>query len=183
MPERQQTPINPEYVKANKDAVFNAWQHLPAEHQATTALVLLAEVLDTDFGPWLREAIRLTDHHPPDTASPETITIPSSLHPAHFRDLPLPFQPESESGQALAQARLTLPGSTRVWYPSAFDGHNLFFGLVVEYELTCDYFSLADLARLRGTGGQPIQRDPKFTPQTLDDLIAHHARSLQPPDR
>jgi len=179
MPERQPPAINPEYLRACKDTIRSAWQHLPSEHQATMALVLLGGVLGSEYGPWLREAMPLIDHDPHATTLPETIVIPPTLYPESFRNLPLPFQPESESGQALARVRLTLPGSTRVWYPSAFDGRDLFFGLVVELELACDYFSLADLAQLRGEDDQLVQLDAGFTPRTLNDLIAHYARGLE----
>ncbi len=181
MPERQTSAINPEYLRACKDTIRGAWQHLPPEHQATMALVLLGDVLGGDYGPWLREAITLIDYDPQETTTPETLSTPSTLRPEHFRDLPLPFQPEAESGAALARARLTLPGSTRVWYPSAFDGRDLFFGLVVELELACDYFSLDDLAQLRGEDDQPVQLDTGFTPRSLNDLIAHHAQGMEPP--
>ncbi|MFC1959364.1 hypothetical protein ACFLYO_01520 [Chloroflexota bacterium] len=176
---------NAEYLRANKDTILDSWQNLPPEHQATMALVLLSNVLDGQFGPWLHEAMRLQNADPEETVSPEKMVHPpATLQPEHFRKLPLPFQPEAENGQALAQVRLHLPGSYRVWYPSAFDGEDLFFGLVVEYEIACDYFSLTDLAQMRGADSQPVQPDPTFTPRSLDDLTALHAQSLlQPPVR
>ncbi len=184
MPELQRPAINPEYLRLSKDTIFSEWKHLPPEHQATTALVLLAEVLSGQYGTWLREAIRFQDVDPMETISPEAHVIPASLHPDHFRDLPIPFQPESESGQAVVHARLYLPGSHRLWYPSAFDGKDLFFGLVVEAEISCDYFSLSDLAQLRGPDGQPIQHDSTYIRRSLDDLVAQYERglSLQTPD-
>ncbi|MFC1961059.1 hypothetical protein ACFLYO_10155 [Chloroflexota bacterium] len=183
MPEKQ-PHTNAEYLRTQKDTLISAWQNLPPEHQATIALVLLTDVLDGQFGPWLQEAVRLQNANPEATTSPDkVVNIPTSLQPEHFRHLPLPFQPESEGGHALAQVRLHLPGSYRLWYPSAFDGEDLFFGLVVESEITCDYFSLSDLTQMRGPDDQPVQPDPTFTPHSLDDLIARHVQNLlQPPN-
>lgn len=180
----QQPTISTEDLHTNKNTILASWQNLPPEHQATMALVLLSDVLDGQFGPWLQEAIRLQNAKPEETNSPDEITnCPVTLQPEHFRNLPVPFQPESEGGHALAQARLHLPGSHRVWYPSAFDGKDLFFGLVVEAEITCDYFTLSDLAQMRGEDEQPVQSDPAFTPHSLDNLISHHTEKLlQPPD-
>lgn len=181
----EKRPItNAEYLRTNKDTILASWQNLPSEHQATMALVLLSDVLDGQFGPWLSEALRLQNTDPEATTSPDKITnIPATLQPEHFRNLPVPFQAESESGHALTQARLHLPGSYCLWYPSAFDGEDLFFGLVVESEITCDYFSLSDLTQMRGPDDQPVQSDPTFTPHSIDELIAHHAQNLlQPPD-
>ena len=73
---------------------------------------------------------------------------PELLDAATRQCLPLTFTPEGESATSLAHAKLVLPGSTQAWYPSAFDGQDLCFGLQVEYDITYDYFSLSDLQRL-----------------------------------
>lgn len=176
MPEHPRPAPNPEYLRAIKDTIFNEWKHLPPEHQATTALVLLADVLGSPYGPWLLEAIALRDAGTDETVSPETGSGSSPLRPDHFQSLPQPFQPESESTQALAYARLYLPGSTLAWYPSAFDGHDLFFGLVVEAQLDFDYFSLDDLRRLRNAAGRGVQIDLRYTARSLGELQASYER-------
>ena len=76
----------------------------------------------------------------------------------------------------MAYARLYLPGSTRAWYPSAFDGHDLFFGLVVEAEIDFDYFSLTDLHHLHNAEGRGVQLDHRYTPQPLGELQTAYER-------
>src|SRR5258708_6709054 len=50
---------NPEDVLKLKDIVLEHWQQLPAQHQASMALVLLATMMEGEWGDWLRNAIAL----------------------------------------------------------------------------------------------------------------------------
>lgn len=42
-----------------KGNLFAAWEHLPLEHQATTTLLLLEKMLESDFRAWVRQTISL----------------------------------------------------------------------------------------------------------------------------
>ena len=163
-------------MRSLKDTLFAQWRHLPPEHQATTALTLLAEVLGGPHGPWLLEAIALRDATANETVSPDVERVSPTLQPGHFSELPQPFQPEFGKRRSVAYARLYLPGSTRAWYPSAFDGHDLFFGLVVEAEIDFDYFSLTDLHHLHNAEGRGVQLDHRYTPRPLGELQTAYER-------
>ncbi|GAB4422324.1 MAG: hypothetical protein Kow00106_19480 [Anaerolineae bacterium] len=68
MAERESRPLSPEDLLRLKDEIVARWRQLPPEHQATMALVLFQQVLEGDYGPWLRGAARTLD--PPDSESP-----------------------------------------------------------------------------------------------------------------
>jgi len=59
-PGEQSQPLSdPEGLLQLKDQLFDAWRQLPGEHQATTVLALVGEVMAGEQGPWLREALVL----------------------------------------------------------------------------------------------------------------------------
>ena len=59
------------------------------------------------------------------------------------------------------------PDANWTWYPTEFDGRDLFFGLVDGLEAELGYFSLRELQEVRGGLRLPIERDLDFQPQTL----------------
>ena len=101
---------------------------------------------------------------------------PPRCNPATFQNFRSPSSPNRKAATAVAYARLYLPGSTRAWYPSAFDGHDLFFGLVVEAEIDFDYFSLTDLHHLHNAEGRGVQLDHRYTPRPLGELQTAYER-------
>jgi len=62
------------------------------------------------------------------------------------------------------------PDSSWTWYAAEFDGHDLFFGLVIGLETELGDFSLSELQSVRGPWELPIERDLAFKPTTLRDL-------------
>jgi hypothetical protein len=60
------------------------------------------------------------------------------------------------------------------WYASEFDGHDIFFGLVIGFEMELGYFSLSELSSVHGGLGLPIERDRYFTPTSLQELKVKH---------
>jgi hypothetical protein len=62
------------------------------------------------------------------------------------------------------------PDSSWAWYPLEFDGEDLFFGLVVGFEIEAGYFCLSELESVRGRWGLPIERDLWFQPTPLSHL-------------
>lgn len=59
MNERPSSASDPEHWLQLKDSISNQWDQLPAEHQASMALVLFNRVLAGEYGPWLRSAVEL----------------------------------------------------------------------------------------------------------------------------
>ncbi len=76
--------------------------------------------------------------------------------------------------EALAQVKFFTPDSNWTWYASEFDGEDIFFGLVVGFEIELGYFSLSELEAARGPLGLPIERDRYFEPTTLRQLKELH---------
>ena len=50
---------DPEAILGLKDKLLGLWAQLPPEYQATMALVLLQTVMESEWGPWMREALEL----------------------------------------------------------------------------------------------------------------------------
>lgn len=66
------------------------------------------------------------------------------------------------------------PWSNWTWYATEFDGKDIFFGWVVGHEKELGYFSLNELAGVRGPWGLTIERDLYFDPQPLSKVKAMH---------
>lgn len=179
----QRNPFpNKEQLLQLKTELLARWQMLPAAHRASMALVLLQDVLAGDYGPWLQDALllqqgRIQEALPATLLEKEngpTNTDQALFNPKVLENLPLPYTPEGEKHDALAQVKLVVPGDSRVWYVSAFDRQDLCFGLIVETEINYDYFNLSTLQTLQSADGQGVQRDPDFVPQPLDEVQARY---------
>jgi hypothetical protein len=97
------------------------------------------------------------------------------LLPGHLRAvLPKLYNNEHKRMQAIAPIKFFTPDSNWTWYPTEFDGEDMFFGLVSGFEVELGYFSLKELESIRGALGLPVERDLYFTPQTLAELKRHH---------
>ncbi len=70
----------------------------------------------------------------------------------------------------MVQAKFFTPWTNWTWYAVEFDGEDLFFGLVDGHEVELGYFSLDELASVRGPGGLKIERDLYFKPQPLQEI-------------
>lgn len=81
--------------------------------------------------------------------------------------------------EALGQVKYFTPDSNWTWYASEFDGEDLFFGLVIGFEIELGYFSLSELQEVRGPLGLQIERDLYYEPQSLHDLREHHRRERE----
>lgn len=77
---------------------------------------------------------------------------------------------EALGGQAIAHVKFFTPDSSWTFYATEFDGNDLFFGLVDGQEKEIGYFSLAELARVRGPLGLSIERDLYWEPKTLEQI-------------
>lgn len=93
------------------------------------------------------------------------------LLPGHLRAaLPPLYSNEHLGLRAAALAKFFTPDSGWTWYAIEFDGEDVFFGLVSGFEIELGYFTLAELERVRGPLGLPIERDLWFEPQSLREL-------------
>jgi hypothetical protein len=88
--------------------------------------------------------------------------------------LPKRYSTEQHGMKAIAPIKFFTPDANWTWYPTEFDGDDLFFGLVSGFELELGYFTLSELEGVRGLFGLPIERDLYFTPKSLHQLRIFH---------
>jgi hypothetical protein len=65
MTESLPTLPKPETLLALKDGILDRWNQLPAEHQASMALVLLGRILEGEYAVWLFDAIETLAENTP----------------------------------------------------------------------------------------------------------------------
>lgn len=90
--------------------------------------------------------------------------------------LPKLYANEKLGMEALAQIKYFTPDSNWTWYASEFDGQDMFFGLVIGFEIELGYFSLSELQEALGPMGLKIERDLHFEPKSLRELREKHNR-------
>ena len=73
-------------------------------------------------------------------------------------------------GKAIAYGKWFTPDAGWTFYATEFDGKDTFFGLVDGHERELGYFSLAELQKVRGPMGLPIERDLHWKPKTLREI-------------
>ena len=78
--------------------------------------------------------------------------------------------PES-TDTLVAQVKFFYPDFGWTWYGIAFDGDDLFYGLVDGHELEFGDFLLSELIENRGKFGCAIERDLYFKPTRVRDLF------------
>lgn len=88
--------------------------------------------------------------------------------------LPPLYSNELQGKQAKSLVKFFLPGSYWTWYASEFDGQDTFFGLVVGHHIELGYFSYKELACLRGSRGQVVERDFHYEARSLEALQSQH---------
>ena len=103
------------------------------------------------------------------------------LMPHYIRkQLPLLYSQEELGLDALARVKFFTPDSDWTWYASEFDGEDTFFGLVDGFEAEFGYFSLSELAQIRGQLGLPVERDLHFKSKPLREIYEEiQARRLK----
>jgi hypothetical protein len=88
--------------------------------------------------------------------------------------LPALYSGEEKGLGAQAQVKFFTPDSSWTWYASEFDGEDIFFGLVIGFEIELGYFSLSELKSVKGPLGLPIERDLHFESKTIQELMDKH---------
>ena len=89
----------------------------------------------------------------------------------NLKALPPLYSQENKGLEAIVQVKFFTPDANWTWYATEFDGKDTFFGLVDGHEKELGYFSLAELKKIRGKLGLPIERDRWFTPKPLAELM------------
>ena len=88
--------------------------------------------------------------------------------------LPPLYSGEEKGLGALARVKFFTPDSSWTWYASEFDGEDIFFGLVIGFEIELGYFSLSELKSVKGPLGLPIERDLHYESKTIQELMDKH---------
>lgn len=91
--------------------------------------------------------------------------------------LPLLYSQEEIGLKAVAPLKFFTPDSNWTWYPTEYDGEDIFFGLVSGFEVELGNFSLSELESTHGPLRLPIERDLYFEPKTLEELQDWHLQN------
>ncbi len=131
----------------------------------------------------------------PVRSKPERLPRPPLLDAETWKKLPPLRGQEHLLLKALVQVKFFTPDAQWTWYASEATAQLvddtyvplqeispddprivdvIFFGLVNGYELELGYFTLEELAVIRGPLGLPVERDLYFQPKTLAELQAFH---------
>ena len=111
-------------------------------------------------------------------------SLPSAIDallPAELRRTVPPLYATEQDSDPVVQAKLFTPWTSWTWYVLEFDGVDRAFGWVVGFEAELGYFSLAELAAVRGPWGVRIERDKHFAPKPLRQVQAEHPLQPDPP--
>lgn len=87
MVESANSPSAHQELLAIKDSIFLQWQRLPSEHQASMLLVLMNRVLNSEYGPWAADAIKLLSTRPENPLPPTSAPPITSADLARHTDL------------------------------------------------------------------------------------------------
>ena len=97
---------------------------------------------------------------------PEQELLPLGL----ARQLPRLYATDDQGEEAIVYVKFFTPWSSWTWYATEYDPEERrFFGLVVGHEVELGYFSLDELAEIRGPRGLRIERDEYWTPRPLKE--------------
>lgn len=96
------------------------------------------------------------------------------LTQANRKALPELYANDGKGEDAHAIVKFFCPWNNWTWYATEFDGVDSFFGLVVGQETELGYFSLSEMAAVRGPAGLEIERDRSFKSCKLSECRAKH---------
>ena len=98
-------------------------------------------------------------------------TVKQQLLPKEVEHiLPSLYAQDGKGLDATALIKFFTPDHNWTWYVTEYDPkEELFFGLVIGHEPELGYFTLGELASLRGPLGLPVERDLYFSPKSLKE--------------
>jgi hypothetical protein len=85
-----------------------------------------------------------------------------------------PLYSTENTKDPLVICKFFLPDFSWTWYVIEFDGKDTFYGYVAGDDCELGYFSLSELASVRGKFGLPLERDLYFKPQPLSQVRKLH---------
>ena len=100
----------------------------------------------------------------------KSVTTMKLLTKENLSMLPPLGSQDSKGEEAIAQIKFFDPCGSWTWYATEFDGEDTFFGLVDGHEMELGYFSLSELASIKGRLGIGIERDRHWKPRSLRDI-------------
>lgn len=86
------------------------------------------------------------------------------------RDKLPPLYSQEDEPDPMVWVKFFDPCGSWTWYATEFDGEDLFFGYVDGFEGELGYFSLSELASVKGPFGLGIERDRHFKPRRLSEV-------------
>ena len=99
------------------------------------------------------------------------------------KKLPPLYSQDGLGGKAVAWVKFFTPSSSWTWWATEGSPQGddfIFFGLVEGHERELGYFSLAELQKVRGPLGLPIERDLHWTPKTLEEIAPELFTPVKP---
>jgi hypothetical protein len=93
-----------------------------------------------------------------------------TLMPAELKASVPALYSQENTKDPLIRAKYFTPWSNWTWYVLEYDGNDLCFGYVEGHEAELGYFSVSELAAIRGPGGLRIERDLYLEPTRLSDV-------------
>jgi len=94
-----------------------------------------------------------------------------------IKNIPDIYGQQDKGFMALAFIKFFTPDSFWAWYATEFDGKDIFFGLVMGFEIELGYFSLGELECIRGPLGLKVERDIFFSPARLKLIVDQVGRN------
>ena len=89
----------------------------------------------------------------------------------NLKSLPAIRATEGLGDNAKAMVKFFCPWNNWTWYATEFNpAEGRFFGLIEGHELELGYWSLDEMAEVRGPWGLKIERDMHYRPATLADI-------------
>ena len=90
------------------------------------------------------------------------------LTKANLKSLPALGTTDGQGSDAVVQVKFFTPWDSWTWYATEYDPETrTFFGLVDGFEKELGYFSLDELAEVKGPWGLKIERDMHFRPAKI----------------
>jgi hypothetical protein len=158
------------YVTVRRISLDNDY-HLPVSREGKNDLIIV--------NPDANRSYRLTYDNPNGVLAdivPYPKTAMELLDGERRAVLPPLYSMEKRGLDAIAPIKFFTPDAGWTWYPTEFDGKDIFFGLVSGLEVELGYFRLSELESVRGVFGLPVERDLYFEPTPLRTLQALHQR-------
>ena len=87
------------------------------------------------------------------------------------RRIPKLYEQDGKGKDAVVHVKFFCPWNQWTWYATEYDPEErIFFGLVCGHEKEMGYFSLDELAAVRGPVGLKIERDRHFGPCSMGEV-------------